>query len=219
MENTNRKFYPRRPVNITNLTKSFESFEDGYKEVLKFVPEVKEYCGENSDHNTVVTNILNVIKDNIPSVDNPNYPHTMSLSIDSHEVGFRTDGGLAFGWRTIFDRESGKNIYKFRITFLILPVYRKNIMTDMQEAGWTLIDTNARQSRFWKSTTNTQRRNNKFTNRMEIPQEVKDAVAPKVEEVGTVDVTVRATEPDLGSSDQVEYKEEEQTEAQEQPAE
>ena len=203
MENTNRKSYPRRPINITNLTKAFDSFEEGYKEVLKFVPEVKEYCGENSDQNSVITNILNVIKDNIPSIDNPSYPNTMSLSIDSHEVGLRTDGGLAFGWRTIFDRESGKHIYKFRITFLILPMYRKNIMNDMQEAGWTLIDNNARQSRFWQSTNNPRKKNNRFVNRMEIPQEVKDAVSP-VEEVGTVDVTVRATEPDIGQETQEE---------------
>lgn len=138
----------RSQLNITNLSKTFNKFEDGYLELIKLVPEAKAYGGDSSFYESVIGNILNTIRDNIPSTSNRNYPNTFSFSIDSHEVGLRTDAGMAFGWRTYFDRDAGEVIYKFRISFITVPTHRKLIIQNMKEEGWEIFETNT-QSRFW----------------------------------------------------------------------
>lgn len=147
----------RNPLNITNLSKTFNKFEDGYLELTKLVPEVKAYGGDSSLYDSVIGNILNTIRDNIPSTSSRNYPNTFSFSIDSHEVGLRTDAGMAFGWRTYFDRDAGEVIYKFRISFITVPTHRKLIIQHMKEEGWEIFETNT-QSRFWNKVERKDRR-------------------------------------------------------------
>lgn len=178
-------------INTVNLVKSFDSFEDGYAEIIRLLPEIKVYCGETIMHNAVVGNILDTIKDNIPSTTNTNYPNTLSFSIDAHEVGLKTDAGMAFGWRISFDRDAGKTIYKFRITFITIPQYRKATLSAMKEAGWITTTFNS-QSRFWKSVEG----RNKYRNtrrRFDHRQTQEQQPDKQVEEAVSVDATVEAT--------------------------
>ena len=178
-------------INTVNLVKSFDSFEDGYAEIIRLLPEIKVYCGETIMHNAVVGNILDTIKDNIPSTTNTNYPNTLSFSIDAHEVGLKTDAGMAFGWRISFDRDAGKTIYKFRITFITVPQYRKATLSAMKEAGWTTTTFNS-QSRFWKSVEGRRKYSNN-RRRFERRQPQEQQPDKQVEETASVDATVEAT--------------------------
>ena len=145
--NQRDSYRPQRPK-ITNLTKTYKSFEDGYAELIKLIPEIKTYGGEDGIYESVIGNIIDTIHDNIPSHSNSSYPNTFSFSIDSHEVGLRTDAGMAFGWRTFFNKDSGEVVYKFRVSFITIPAHRKAIIQNMKDNGWELFET-GRQSRFW----------------------------------------------------------------------
>ena len=92
-----RKFNSKNPVPVSYV-KSFDSFEDGYQEVITLNPELVNYLGTNNEYNAVVQHILKIVSTSVPSVNNPNYPNTVSLSIDSNEVGFKTDANVALGW-------------------------------------------------------------------------------------------------------------------------
>lgn len=126
----------RTKVKTTNYVKQFDTFEEGYLELTKLVPELKVYTGETAIHDEVIKHILNTISTNIPSVNNPNYPNTLSFSIESHEVGLKTDCNLAFGWKVAFNREKGATVYKFRVTFITIPTSRSSIIEDLKENGW-----------------------------------------------------------------------------------
>lgn len=150
----NGQFYPRRQreIKVTNLMKSFSSFEEGYTEMIKLFPDIKTYGGETPLYASVIGNILNSIKDDIPSLQNSKYPNTFSFSIDSHEVGLKTGSDLAFGWRSYFDRDAGKVVYKFRITFITLNNYKRNTIRTMEEAEWKSGEsTLGGRTRFWDS--------------------------------------------------------------------
>lgn len=151
----------RRGTRITNIIKSFGTFSTGYQELIRFLPEVKDFGGDVATYDAVVAGILSKVANNIPSTNNPNYPNTYSLSIDSHEVGFRTDSRLAIGWRTSFDRDAGEVVYKFRISFLSVNAHRKVIMKDMEAAGWEITEQvlGGERSRFWNSLNNNGRKN------------------------------------------------------------
>ena len=145
----------RRPhrgpiVHFTNVVKTFDSFSDGYAELLKYIPEIKVYGGEDLLHESVIGSILSVIGKNIPTTSNPNYPNTMSISIDSHEVGFKTDSNIAFGWREVFDREHAKILYKFRASFVNISTAQKDIIAAMEADGWYNADF-TKQKRFWNN--------------------------------------------------------------------
>lgn len=131
-----------------NLIKKFDTFEEAYTELIKFIPEVKTYCGETAMHDSVITAMMETISENIPSSSNPNFPYLFSFSIDAHEVGFKTDGDLAFGWREVFDRESATIKYKFRVTFISASTFRKTIIENMKQNDWAELEIK-KQSRFW----------------------------------------------------------------------
>lgn len=169
-------FRPQRPK-VINLTKTYKSFEDGYAELIKLIPEIKTYGGEDVIYEAVIGNIINTIHDNIPSHSSSSYPNTFSFSIDSHEVGIRTDAGMAFGWRTFFNKDSGEVVYKFRVSFITIPTHRKAIINNMKDNGWEVFET-GRQSRFWDKVDN--RRGT--TNRREFPPKEVNAVAEVKEE-------------------------------------
>ena len=136
---------------VINLTKTFDTFEDAYTTVIKAIPELKAYCGDTAIEAAVLKAMMNSITNNIPSISNENYPNTLSFSINSKEVGFKTDSNIALGWRTVFDRKSASIKYKFRITFISVPAFRKVTIEEMKEDNWKEIDP-TKQSRFWNDT-------------------------------------------------------------------
>ena len=119
-----RRFRPR----AISYVKRFETFKEGFSEIIKFNPELKNYCGRDPIAVNVIAAMLNSVKDNIPTTDNPNYPNTLSLSIDAKEIGFKTDINIAIGWRTEYFFREGKTYYNFRISFFTIPTYKKSII-------------------------------------------------------------------------------------------
>lgn len=107
-----------------NNYKTFTKWGDAAREVATLIPFTKKYfCHNTEDMNLAVDNVqktvmrlMDEIKEDFPSILNPSYPATKSLSVSAREVGFRASGFFSFGWRTETDAE-GKIIYKFRITF------------------------------------------------------------------------------------------------------
>ena len=144
-----RRFRPR----AISYVKRFETFKEGFSEIIKFNPELKNYCGRDPIAVNVIAAMLNSVKDNIPTTDNPNYPNTLSLSIDAKEIGFKTDINIAIGWRTEYFFREGKTYYNFRISFFIIPTYKKSIIEEMVQSGWKKIERgNGYHSHFWDKT-------------------------------------------------------------------
>ena len=144
----------------TSLKKEFDTYEDGIEELITILPDLKEYIGNNISHNEIVTNLLNIVKEEIPSVDNPNYPNTFSLTISAREVGFKTDDGMAFGWRIWLDKNNNNILgYQFRITFLTLPRNRRKVIKELLDHKWKE-KTDALQSKFWDEVNSTSRNSN-----------------------------------------------------------
>ena len=131
-----RRFRPR----AISYVKKFETFKEGFSEIIKFNPELKNYCGRDPIAVNVIAAMLNSVKDNIPTTDNPNYPNTLSLSIAAKEVGFKTDINIAIGWRTEYFFREGKTYYNFRISFFTIPTYKKSIIEEMVQSGWKKIE-------------------------------------------------------------------------------
>lgn len=144
-----RRFRPR----AISYVKRFETFKEGFSEIIKFNPELKNYCGRDPIAVNVIAAMLNSVKDNIPTTDNPNYPNTLSLSIDAKEIGFKTDINIAIGWRTEYFFREGKTYYNFRISFFTIPTYKKSIIEEMVQSGWKKIERgNGYHSHFWDKT-------------------------------------------------------------------
>lgn len=150
-----------------NYIKEFDDFSVGYQELISVMPELKDYAGTESSYDTVVQHILNMIADNIPSPKNPNFPNTISFSINSREVGLLTDDKVAFGWRIFFNRESGTHIYQFRVTFLSVSMSKKKYIDGLLNNGWKEFDFVAngkQQSKFWYRLNSPRRNNNRQQN-------------------------------------------------------
>ena len=192
MENQNtpkKKFYHHYNSNYSNkpkavsYLKSFNTFEEGYSEILKFNPEIKNYCGDTPIYDAVISSMMESIKNDIPSPSNPNYPNTLSLSIDSGEVGFKTDINVAIGWRIAYNYHEAKSFYKFRITFISIPVYKKDVITKMEEAGWSKLDPDHfKQKKYWDKVEGKPKfksNKKKFFKKNDRHQEQKEEVAEK----------------------------------------
>lgn len=170
-----------RTTNSKNYIKEFDNFSEGYQELSSLLPEVKLYAGTETSYEGVIQRILGTISDNIPSPQNPNFPNTISFSINSREVGLLTDDKVAFGWRIFFNRENNSYIYQFRVTFLAVSMTKKKFIDALLDNGWIDFDfvaNNKQQSRFWHRINNT-RRNNKQgnynrENRYNKPQDVQE---------------------------------------------
>ena len=119
-----------------NMVKTFETFEEGIKNLCDLVPEVKEYVGDSTDYNQVVINMMEKIKSNIPSVLNPEHPASFAFSIQANEVGFKTRTYSSFGWRTIV--KNGVVSYSFRYTVTTRNKLAKPsaAILALKEAGW-----------------------------------------------------------------------------------
>ena len=77
--------------------------------------------------------------------------NTFSFSINSNEVGFKTDINIAIGWRIAFSYKTGKTYYNFRITFISIPTYKNDTIKEMIKKGWSKLEKGAHQNRFWDS--------------------------------------------------------------------
>ena len=179
--------YRRRENKVLNLIKVFNNFSDGYSELSTLIPEIKVYGGDTPMFDAVINSIMNVVRENTPSPDNTNYPNTLSFSIDSHEVGVRTDGEMAFGWRSFYDRESGEIRYRFRITFINPSTYRNMVIKKMKDDnGWEelTIDKNGpgSRSRFWRNIENGDRRSYRRNHDDRPGRKVAEADPPAEEE-------------------------------------
>ena len=184
-----RKFNSKNPVPVSYV-KSFDSFEDGYQEVINLNPELINYLGINNEYNAVVQHILKIVSTSVPSVNNPNYPNTVSLSIDSNEVGFKTDANVAIGWRTGFNYKSGNQYFNFRLSYIGLPSYKMGIFSTLEENEWKKIEGDNKQSRFW--------------NKVDDKRPAKNS-APKVEsnEVSTFEVNTAAVKEETPVAEEV----------------
>lgn len=149
-KNNYRRHQWREKPQAISYIKSFDNFNDGFTEVIRFNPELRNYCGDFGSYDAVIASMTKAINDNIPSPNNVNYPNTLSLSIDANEVGFKTDTNIALGWRIRYAYREGKTYYNFRVTFISIPVYKNKTINDMVEAGWKKLEKSpARQNRYW----------------------------------------------------------------------
>ena len=140
----------REKPKAVSYIKSFDNFDEGFAEVIRFNPELKDYCGDFGSYSAVIASMTKAINDNIPSPNNVNYPNTLSLSIDANEVGFKTDTNIAIGWRIRYSYREGKTYYNFRVTFISVPVYKNTTISEMVEAGWKKLEKSPmRQNRYW----------------------------------------------------------------------
>ena len=216
-----RRFRPR----AISYVKRFETFKEGFSEIIKFNPELKNYCGRDPIAVNVIAAMLNSVKDNIPTTDNPNYPNTLSLSIDAKEIGFKTDINIAIGWRTEYFFREGKTYYNFRISFFTIPTYKKSIIEEMVQSGWKKIERgNGYHSHFWDKTSDkpNMKKNRRFHSDSQkistIPknrQESVDLLPESDEDIGNVpeshiheETTTPTSEPDnkveIAPTDEVE---------------
>lgn len=166
-------------VRFTNVVKVFDSFSDGYAELLKHIPEIKAYCGEDLLYDAVIGSLLNTVKNNFPSISNPNYPNTIAASIDAHEVGFKTDSNISFGWRETFDRANAKVIFKFRVSFANISTAQKEILTSMEADGWKNVEF-TKQGRFWNKSV--ENRNDRPSYKKNNNNQLPEFISPKREE-------------------------------------
>lgn len=204
-----RRFRPR----AISYVKRFETFKEGFSEIIKFNPELKNYCGRDPIAVNVIAAMLNSVKDNIPTTDNPNYPNTLSLSIDAKEIGFKTDINIAIGWRTEYFFREGKTYYNFRISFFTIPTYKKSIIEEMVQSGWKKIERgNGYHSHFWDKTSDkpNMKKNRRFHSDSQkistLPkdrQEAVDLLPDSDEEIGNApeshiheETTTPTSEPD-----------------------
>lgn len=113
-----KKYARKQALLIANLFKVFDSFEDGFNEMIKLVPSTKQYIGESPIYESAIKSILDSIASDVPSIaTNSNYPNCKAISIDAKEVGYKTEGTMSFGWKIIINHTTSKIQYKFRVTF------------------------------------------------------------------------------------------------------
>lgn len=145
----NHKEFKKERIPSFTYIKEYDNFEDGYNNMISVVPDIKMYAGENNNYDDVINSLLNTISESIPSPINPNFPNTMSFSINSKEVGFLTDDQLAFGWKIFLQKNNDSMAFQFRITFLSLSISKRKYIDVLLENGWKEKDLSDKQSRFW----------------------------------------------------------------------
>jgi len=125
---------------MKNYIKEFNTFEEGYTEMISILPSIKVYGGEVANYDIVVKKMMELIGENIPSPTNPNYPNTLAFTIKQNEVSFKTDDRIAFGWRILFDKESGNYKYQMRITFFAVSMSTRKYADALEEITDTEVD-------------------------------------------------------------------------------
>jgi hypothetical protein len=96
--------------------KVFTNFEDGIKEIKSIIPNITTYIGDSPEEESVINSLMDKIKESIPSVSDPDFPSSYAFSISATEVGFKTKGFYSFGWKVIYDYETKKVSYSFRVS-------------------------------------------------------------------------------------------------------
>jgi len=108
--------------NAVIYAKRFENLRDGFKELTKFVPNVKEFLDidsvEDATEEAIIDKLISKLKENIPVTANPDFPYTYSFKCDMYGVTFDTDKRFSFGWKPMRD-ENGKVFYMMRVFFPI----------------------------------------------------------------------------------------------------
>ena len=150
---------------MKNYIKEFNTFEEGYTEMISILPSIKIYGGEVANYDIVVKKMMELIGENIPSPTNPNYPNTLAFTIKQNEVSFKTDDRIAFGWRILFDKESGNYKYQMRITFFAVSMSTRKYADALEENGWVIALIN--KDKFRKQSSKNNSNNNKKSNKQE----------------------------------------------------
>lgn len=130
--------------------KSFMEFDKGLVELVEKVPSAhailtygqeSKLLPETSEE--AVKSILSYMSDHIPSIFDENFPDSEAISIKNTEIGFKTLGKLAWGWR-VEVTEDGDISYNMRITINSKDEFARNskIMKAAEEAGWLLKNSN-----------------------------------------------------------------------------
>jgi len=128
-----------------HILKEFKNFEDGIKELKKNVPVLTEYLGDESSSDSevdVINNLLNKIKEDIPTISNPKYPSTYAISVHAREVGFKAKDYVSFGWRVLIDETTNIVTYSFRVTVAKHFSKKSKIESVLTEIGWRAIPSN-----------------------------------------------------------------------------
>lgn len=132
---------------IKSFSKTFTTFETGIKVLVELMPDLSYYLNPNLSYFDEVTLLLDIIKDNIPSMEDPEYPNTLSMNISAEEVSFKTDDGIIFGWKANYHDKSKEIIsYDFNITFLNIPRSKQRIIDGFITGKWREISDDAETS-------------------------------------------------------------------------
>lgn len=130
--------------------KTFDSFEQGVYEIVDNVNYIGKYFVDESNktittYDEMICHLLNIIGNDIPSVENPDYPYTYTFNINAREVSFNIPKSFSFGWRTYIDSD-GNIKYTFRISSLDFKDRKPSIAISkiedaLKDAGWDQIYT------------------------------------------------------------------------------
>ena len=92
--------------NCIIYSKKFNSLYEGFEELTKYVPYVAKYFDikkydKDVNETVIINELITLLKDNLPVIDNPDYPYTYSFKCDTHGITFDTDKRFSFGWKSI----------------------------------------------------------------------------------------------------------------------
>jgi hypothetical protein len=124
--------------------KRFTTFAEGAQEIVQLVHELESiFVRKDKDGNTVlphepdqvIQNIFKLIMENLPSVQDLDYPRTIAFSISADEVGFKTKGPVAFGWRNIITDHNTLE-YSFRVSIFSNSLGARQLEQELSKHGW-----------------------------------------------------------------------------------
>ena len=143
--------------------KSFNEFSQGVAELVEIAPSTYNVLTYGQENNSLpstteeaTANMLESILDQIPSINDEDYPRSRAISVKNTEIGYRTAGNLAFGWRIIVeDDDAGVVRYDFRITLNNKDniAKRSDIMRKAEDLGWRLEEYDAKKKKKFNNTT------------------------------------------------------------------
>lgn len=133
-----------------SFEKDFKNFEDGIIHLLEVMPDLKYYIGSQVDERSIIIELLNVIKEDIPFVTNENYPNTFSLTVSAEKVEFKTDEGYSFGWNTYTNNNTMIG-YQFILSFINLSRSRRGIVEELISNGW---EEKTTENKIWRENNN-----------------------------------------------------------------
>jgi hypothetical protein len=122
-------------MSVVTLTKKFKEFDIGINELVSLVPEVKKYIGEDLTEKAIIVNMLDIIKNNVPSIYDPAYPSVYAINISFGEVSFKTRTYLSFGWHI---HPTDEVTYTFRVSINTIGKFSKlpEFVEDLKDAEW-----------------------------------------------------------------------------------